>query len=377
MSVVGEQHQQRVLIDGSRLMIEAMARAGADTFVGYPITPANLLYAYGMRRFPVGLPAPDEITALQWMSGFAATGHVPVTATSFPGFALMLESVNMAYMMELPMVIVQAQRLGPSTGTATCGAMGDILLLHGAISGGQPILTLCPSSLRDCWELAQLAVQAAVSLRTPVVLLTSKEMIMTQQDIDLDELQQIDTVPRSIYESDTPFESYLPAGDHVPDFLPVGDSQHQVRLTASTHDQRGIIQGVTEAGLDNTRRLADKLRTGLPKYTRYELDESDDTACLVVAYDVAAAAAREAVRSLRTQGQPASLLVIKTLFPVAEIYYQIIARYDRVFFVEENQQGQFAGVLFGAAERPGHHRINVIGRMISPEEIVETVNRHD
>ena len=142
---------QRVLIDGSRLVIEALAQAGADTYVGYPITPANLLYAYGMQRFPTGIAAPDEITALQWMAGFAASGRVPVTATSFPGLALMLESVNMAYMMELPMVIVQAQRLGPSTGTATCGAMGDVFLLRGAISGGYPLPTICLSSLADCW----------------------------------------------------------------------------------------------------------------------------------------------------------------------------------------------------------------------------------
>ncbi len=100
--------QGRVLIDGSRLIIEALARGGADVYVGYPITPSNWLYAYARQRFPVFLPAPDEISALQWAAGFAATGKFPVTATSFPGFALMLETVNMAYMMELPLLIILA-----------------------------------------------------------------------------------------------------------------------------------------------------------------------------------------------------------------------------------------------------------------------------
>ena len=377
MSVVHKREHRRVLIDGSRLVIEALARAGADTFVGYPITPANLLYAYGMRRFPVAIPAPDEITTLQWMSGFAAAGRVPVTATSFPGFALMLESVNMAYMMELPMVIVQAQRLGPSTGTATCGAMGDIFLLHGAISGGQPLLTLCPSSLSDCWELPALAVKAAVTLRTPVVLLTSKEMIMTHQDMDLDELPEVEPVNRSHYDSDTPFESYSPADHLVPEFVPVGNARHQVRLTASTHDRCGIIQGITPTGLENTRRLSEKLGAWAVEFTRYEHDEDEGSDRLIVSYDVAAAAAREATAELRRRGTRTSLLVIKTMFPIATDYYDIISRYGQVYFVEENQQGQWARLLYGAAERPGHRRINAIGRMISPEEIVETVQRDD
>ncbi|MDW7992897.1 MAG: hypothetical protein RMK65_12440, partial [Anaerolineae bacterium] len=107
-----------VLTDGSRLIAEACVRAGADAYVGYPITPASLIFFYASRRFPIALAAPDEITALQWMAGLAAAGHLPVSATSFPGFALMVESFNMAYMMELPMLVVLAQRLGPATGTA-------------------------------------------------------------------------------------------------------------------------------------------------------------------------------------------------------------------------------------------------------------------
>lgn len=84
--------KKNVLLEGSLLIIESLARAGADVFIGYPITPANLLYLYASRRFPVALAAPDEITTLQWMSGFAAAGKIPVTATSFPGFALMVET---------------------------------------------------------------------------------------------------------------------------------------------------------------------------------------------------------------------------------------------------------------------------------------------
>ena len=99
-----------VLIDGSCIIIESLVQSGAEVFIGYPITPANMLYSYARRRFPSFLPAPDEITALQWAAGVSAAGKLAVTATSFPGFALMIETINMAYMMELPLVIVFVQR---------------------------------------------------------------------------------------------------------------------------------------------------------------------------------------------------------------------------------------------------------------------------
>ncbi len=93
--ITTRKNKDRVLIDGSRLITEAMVRAGVEVFIGYPITPANLLYFYSSQRFPIALAATDEITTLQWMAGFSATGKLPVTATSFPGFALMVESINM------------------------------------------------------------------------------------------------------------------------------------------------------------------------------------------------------------------------------------------------------------------------------------------
>lgn len=108
------------------------------------------------------------------MSGFSAAGRLPVTATAFPGLALMTETLNMAYMMELPMVLIVTQRLVPSTGSATTGAQGDLAFLSGIISGGYPIPIFCPASLEDCWNLANSSLQTAIKFRTPVVLLTSK-----------------------------------------------------------------------------------------------------------------------------------------------------------------------------------------------------------
>lgn len=268
------QKKKYYLVDGSRIMIEACVRAGADVFIGYPITPANLLYFYGTQRFPIALPAPDEITAIQWMAGFSAIGKIPVTATSFPGFALMIESINMAFMMELPMVIILAQRLGPSTGTATAGAQGDILLIRGVISGGHPIPVLCTSDFFDCWNLSASAVSMAVKMRSPVVVLTSKEEVMTLKSFELDSLPQINPIKRTFYQKEEPYKPYAPSENLVPEFLPVGNKSHQVRISSSTHDTRGILQHTSEESMKNTIRLREKIYKNLNEFTFYEIKET-------------------------------------------------------------------------------------------------------
>lgn len=369
-------NKKTVITDGSRIVTESLARAGADCFIGYPITPANLLYQYASRRFPLMLPAPDEITALQWMCGLSATGRLPVTATSFPGLALMLESVNMAFMMELPMVIVVVQRLGPATGTATCGAQGDLMLLRGMISGGHQVPVLCPSDFNDCRELSARAVSLAAALRTPVVLLTSKEEMMTRKSFIPGPSGGIDAVKREFYSGESPYVPYDAGESLVPDFLPVGNDRWQVRLNASTHDKKGILQHSGEEALGNTRRLEEKPFCHLQDYTYYDLDEQE-AGTLIVSWGISAAAARDAARVLRERGKPVSLLVAKTLLPVPEIYYDIIDRYKKVVFVEENLNAQFATLLFGERLPGKIVAAGTIGRMAGVDEIINSTGLAD
>lgn len=364
------------LIDGSRLIAESLVRAGADAYVGYPITPASLVYGYASRRFPVLLPAPDEITALQWMAGLSAAGHRPVSATSFPGLALMVESINMAYMMELPMVIVLVQRMGPSTGTATAGAQGDLQLLNGLISGGYPLPVFCIASMEDCWQLPPVALRTAVELRTPVVLLTSKEMVMTERSFDLAQLAEIEPLPgHAAHPTDEPYRPYAAEAEQAPPFLPIGDGQHQVRLTASTHDTQGLLRHSTDEALANTRRLWAKVEANTPAL--YDLDEQEEAQTLVMTYGITAGAAREAVDALRRDGQPVSLLIARTLLPLPDVYYEILDRYRRprrrVVVAEENVRGQLAALLYGRRLPEHVHVVSRIGHMVEPEEIIQAV----
>jgi 2-oxoglutarate ferredoxin oxidoreductase subunit alpha len=372
-----ESKKKLAFIDGSRLITEALVRAGADTFVGYPITPANLLYLYASKRFPTMLAAPDEITTLQWMSGFAVAGHVPVTATSYPGYALMVESIGMAAMMELPMVIVLVQRLGPATGTATCGAQGDLNVVYGTMSGGYSIPTFSISNYHDCWELSAKAVHTAIELRTPVVLLTSKEMVMTLQSFDWSNLPEIHPKKVKQYKGEGTYLPYKADETLVPDFLPVSQNKHQVRITASTHDTKGILQNVLPEAIENTKRLEQKLRKHIDEFTTYELDEQQGFETLIITYDISSQASREAVVRLREKGMKVSLLVAKTLLPIPQVYVDIANRYSRVVVVEENLTGQLRHLLFGVAGRKGVSGVNGIAKMISPTEIVEEVMRYE
>ena len=363
--------QKKVLVDGSRIVIEAMARAGADSFIGYPITPANLLYQYGGRRFPLMLPAPDEITVLQWMSGLSAAGRLPVTATSFPGFALMLESINMAYMMELPMVIILVQRLGPATGTATCGAQGDLALLRGMMSGGHQIPVLCPSDFADCWKLSALAVSLSVKLRSPVIFLTSKEEMMTKKSFDPGVLEKIKPAERSFYSGEKPYMPYESGENLVPGFLPVTNSRWQVRFNASTHGIDGILGNSSDEVLANTLRLDKKTLLNLPDYTEYHLDEQEDAETLILSYGISAAATKDAVNSIRQSGRSVSLLIVKTILPVPRIYYEIAGSYKKVIIVEENINAQFAKILFGDMLPEKVRTVGSLGKMISSRQIID------
>lgn len=366
-----ETQSKKTLVDSSRIIVEACAKAGADVFVGYPITPTNLIFSYSFERFPLALAAADEITTLQLMAGLSAAGKFPVTGTSFPGLALMVESINMAFMMELPMLIILSQRLGPSTGSATTGAQGDLLLLRGLISGGYQIPVFCPSDFEDCWTLTHQGIQTAISLRTPVVLLTSKEMGMTNRSFDLSQLPPLKPVDRKYYEGKDAYLPYAAKESQAPDFLPLGNKAHRVRLNASTHGEQGLIRKATPEAMANTTRLHEKITNRVSEFASWVLDEKEGSDTLLVSYGITAGATLEAQRVLNNENRNISLLILKTLLPLAPAVKEIINRYNKVVIAEENMTGLLKEVLYGQYAPQGVKGVNKIGKMITPDEIIK------
>ena len=362
------------LIDGSKIITEALVRAGADAFIGYPITPSNLFYKYGQQRFPSFYAAPDEITVLQWMAGFSASGKLPVTATAFPGLALMVESLNMAYMMELPMVLVIVQRMGPSTGSATTGAQGELALLNGIISGAYPIPVFSPSNFEDAWELAEKSMKTAIDFRTPVILLTSKEMIMTNKSFDLSKLKEIERIDRSTKPFKGEYQPYRPNDDLVPPFIPVGDKQYQVRFNASTHDYEGMIRKDSQESMDNTKRLKEKFESRIDELTSFEIDKQSDSDILLISWGISSDSARDALTEMRNKGEKVSLLIVKSLLPVSPKIIEIMDSYKELVFIEENISGQLKELIFGKRSYAHIKKINKVGSMIAPEQILNELN---
>jgi len=200
---------------------------------------------------------------------------------------------------------------------------------------------------------------------------------MTLQSFDWSNLPEIQPKKVKHYKGEGTYLPYKADGTLVPDFLPVNQNNHQVRITASTHDTKGILQNVLPEAIENTKRLEQKLRKHIDEYTTYELDEQQGSETLIITYDISSQASREAVVHLREKGKKVSLLVAKTLLPIPQIYVDIANRYPRVVVVEENLTGQLRHLLFGAAGRKGDSGVNGIAKMISPTEIVEEVMRYE
>jgi len=365
--------KKMVFTDASMIITEACVQAGADVFIGYPITPSNRFYLYGSKRFPSFLAGPDEITVMQWMAGYSAAGKFPVTATAFPGLALMAEGLNMAYAMELPMLLILTQRLGPSTGSATTGAQGDLMFLNGAISGHYPIPVFSHSNFEDAWEMTHEAIKAAIKFRTPVILLTSKELVMTNKSFDLSVLKEIAPVKRFSAPVIEPYEPYKSGEELVPPYIPLGNEKYRVRFNASTHNNAGLIKKNDPESMANTHRLKEKFEKRIDEITFYELDEVAGANKLIVSYGISADAGRDALVSLRQKGEKVDLLIVKTMLPVPAKLTQIMDRYPDVYFVEENISGIYGEIVYGK-NKPKHvHFINKVGYLINPLEIIKSV----
>jgi len=368
----------RALTDGSQLVALGALHAGVDFFVGYPITPASGIYSE-MIRAGVGISAPDEITALQYLIGAALNGRKVMTATSGPGFLLMAEGIGAALAMEAPLTLVLVQRLGPATGSATMNAQGDVGLAGNIVSGGYVVPVLCPSTVEECAEMTVHAVNAAEAFRVPVILLTEKDMVVGKRTVDLDTLRLPAPTERTRYTGDpAEFGTYDHLDEHeVPPFRPLGDPDVQVRVTASTHDARGRISSFSERVRHDTERLL--VWKNLDHFPSARLDAQEGAEDLVLSYGFTSYAAREAVAQLRASGRRVSHLVVRTLLPVlVDEIRAALAGVRRLVIAEENLTGQYRKVLLGEGVLRNLPvevvvSLHVMGRPIGPDEIVHAV----
>ena len=366
----------RELIDGSTAIVRGALDAGCDFFAGSPITPATPVLTAMSRELPklggVAVQGEDEIASIGFCLGAALAGARAMTATSGPGMSLMSESLGLAIMGEVPLVVVDVQRLGPATGGATTGAQGDVQFVRWGMAGGCPLIVLAPSTVPECYELTLEAFDLAERFRVPVVLLTDKDLHLTRRAVEAGIFGH-SAVRRERAGSAgerAPYR-YEPA-DGVPPMRRYGTSP--LRFTGSAHDENAIITKDPQKIDALERHLAAKIEAHRDEIERTTADLDAGATTLLVAYGSTAGAVRAAARRWREGGGPVSTLIIQSLWPVPET--ALAAALDGVsrVVVAELNLGLYRREierLAGEREVVGVHRVD--GLPITPSEILEVI----
>ncbi len=366
-------------IDGNTAVLRAAIDAGCDFFAGYPITPATSILLEAVRELPprggVVVQGEDEIASIGMSIAASMAGRRAMTATSGPGMSLMSESIGLAVMGEVPLVIVDVQRMGPATGGATTSADGDVQFARWCAPGGYPIPVLAPTDVRTAYVVARHAFNLAERLRTPVILLSSKEVAMTRQTVDFDaERARLPVATRRLFDGAGAYVPYrVGRPEDVPAFSAVGGA-HAVRFTTSIHDERGEITNDPVKIAAKLTHLERKITEDTDGVVLADEDLQPGAATLVVAYGVAAAAAREAVDEVRAGGGRASLLTLYTLGPFPDRRLRDAARGHARIVVPEHNFGQVAREV----ERVVRDGVvvpvqRIDGGMIAPSAIAQAV----
>lgn len=310
----------REFTDGSTAIVRGALDAGCTFFAGYPITPASPILMMMMNELPkaggVAIQGEDEIASIGMCIGAATTGARAMTATSGPGISLYSENIGLAIMAEVPLVIVDVQRLGPATGGATTPAQGDVQFVRWGTAGGFPIIALAPASIPDCYHLTMRAFDLAERFRTPVFLLTDKELNLTLNTVDLDDYRPAAVRDRPVDPNPGQMYHYRPAERVAPMAVYGGDVP--VRVTGSSHDEHAVItKDPATVGALN-RHLAEKIEAHRDEIEMVDADLQDGAETLVVSFGITAGAVREAVRAMRRAGRTVSAATVHSLWPVPE-----------------------------------------------------------
>jgi len=368
----------REFTDGSTAIVRGALDAGCSFFAGYPITPASPILMQMMRELPkvggVAVQGEDEIASIGMCIGATLSGARAMTATSGPGLSLYSENIGLAIIGEVPLVIVDVQRLGPATGGATTVGQGDVQFARWGTAGGYPIIALAPSSVSECYSLTRRAFDLAERFRCPVFVLSDKELNMTTTTVDLAAYAAPEVRVRSQLSANEKPYRYLPAGD-VPPLAQFG-GPGTVRFTGSTHDERAIITKAPAKVAQLNEHLRAKIEDHLDEIEFVVYDAQADATTLFLSYGITAGAMREAVLRLRAAGEKVSALTVQSLWPVPEraIRAAITGGITQVVVAELNH-GQYRReierIAGCAVEVAGVHRVD--GELITPEQLLAEV----
>ena len=309
-------------MDGDQACAEGALAAGCRFIAGYPITPSTEVAERFARRIPqiggVFIQMEDEIASMAAVLGAVWGGTKAMTVTSGPGYSLMMEHIGYAAMTETPLVVVNVQRAGPSTGLPTMPAQADMLQARWGSHGDYRVIALCPNSPQECFDLAIKAFNLAETWRVPVLIMMDEVVAHMSERVVIPTLSEIAVVQRR-YTQVRPgeYQPYRPAARGVPEMAPVGKGFF-MHVTGLTHDAKGYPAMDPETQDALVRRFTAKIDSNADDIIVYEEEEIADAEVVVVAYGITSRAAAAAVEEARALGIPAGLLRLVTAWPFPE-----------------------------------------------------------
>jgi 2-oxoglutarate ferredoxin oxidoreductase subunit alpha len=370
---------RELFVNGDVACAEGAISAGCRFFAGYPITPATEIAERMSLRLPqvggVYIQMEDEIASMNAVLGASWAGVKAMTATSGPGFSLMMENLGLGAMLETPCVLVNIQRAGPSTGLPTSVAQQDMMQARWGSHGDYEIIALSPSSPQEIFDLTILAFNLSEQYRVPVLVMADEVVGHMSEKVVIP-----DIAPESLYQRRRPdvapeeYRPYQPDADLVPPMAVAGQG-YRFHVTGLTHDEMGYPASTAEAQDKLVRRLVDKIRRNSQQIIRYRETLIEDADIIVCAYGITTRVSRYAVKLARDEGIRAGLLQLITVWPFAEARIRELSSQARAFVVPEINYGQI--VL--EVERCAGGRARTVpvphlgGDVHSPEAILQVI----
>ncbi|ADB46484.1 2-oxoacid:acceptor oxidoreductase subunit alpha [Acidaminococcus fermentans DSM 20731] len=340
---------EKKFMEGNEAMTAGAIAAGARFFAGYPISPSSEVAKAAAKELPrhggIYIQMEDELSSMAALLGASLAGKKAFTATSGPGFSLMQENLGLGIMSELPCVLYNVQRSGPSTGAATKPAQGDLMQAKYGTHGDHSIIAISPSSVQDCYDLSITAFNLAEKYRTPVIFLADEVVGHLRETLTIREPEPDEIINRKApaTKNQADFRPYDYSSTEVAPMVAVGDRDLLMRTTGSTHDEKGEFCPSPENIDRVTHYLVDKIEKHVDDITitrKYQMDDAD---VVLISFGCSVRSSLSAIEILRKKGVKAGLLQLVTVWPMPEKEIRAALQQAKIVIVPELNLGQLAG----------------------------------
>ena len=367
------------LMQGNEVIGLGAIAAGCRFYAGYPITPSTEVAEILSRELPkVGgkfIQMEDEIASMAAIIGARVGGLKAMTATSGPGFSLMQENIGYAAMTEIPCVVVDVQRLGPSTGQPTAASQGDVMQARWGTHGDHPIIALSPTSVRQSFDLTLKAFDLSEKFRTPVILLTDEIIGHMREPVDLPDFKTIHPFNQKVIESPQSYKAFRNSPGDVPPMAPFGVG-YRYHITALFHDEVGFPTQRLDEVDPWLERVNSKLDRHIDEITLVEQDYEPGATVALLSYGCSARTARHALKLARARGQKVDMLTLFTIWPFPEKQVEALGERVERIIVPEMNLGQLALEVERMVGRKKVRRVTrANGEMVTPQMVLDAMDQ--